>query len=103
MIAAQYEPEFGPIAGGGYENAATHAFVRAYVGRYGCLPREARRSWGSWGGVDYLPAPPARPLPLLDGKPAAAPSLRGSPKPVQTSPRRKIAGDEPIGLSPTNR
>jgi ribonuclease HII len=65
-IAARYEPEFGPIAGGGYENAATHNFVRAYVARYGGLPREARRSWGSWAACDYLPAPPARPLPLFE-------------------------------------
>jgi ribonuclease HII len=45
-IARRYEAEFGPIAGGGYENAATHRFLRAYVDRYGRLPPEARRSWG---------------------------------------------------------
>lgn len=44
-IARRYEPEFGPLAGGGYENAATHRFLRAYVDRYGRLPPEARRSW----------------------------------------------------------
>jgi ribonuclease HII len=53
-IRRRYEPEFGPIGGGGYENARTHAFLRAYVCRYGRLPPEARRSW-SWANVDYLP------------------------------------------------
>jgi ribonuclease HII len=53
-IARRYEPEFGPIAGGGYENAATHAFLRAYFKRYRRLPPEARRSW-SWSTADYLP------------------------------------------------
>jgi len=53
-IARRYEPEFGPIGGGGYENAPTHAFLRAYVSRYGRLPPEARRSW-SWAAADYLP------------------------------------------------
>ena len=55
-IARRYEPEFGVIAGGGYENTATHAFLRAYVKRYRRLPPEARRSWaGSWAAADYLP------------------------------------------------
>ncbi len=53
-IARRYRPEFGVIGGGGYENAATHTFLRAYVERYGRLPPEARRSW-SWAGADYLP------------------------------------------------
>ena len=66
QITAQYEAEFGPIAGGGYENAATHAFLRRFVARYGRLPAEARLSWGSWAVCDYLPKPPAAPLPLFD-------------------------------------
>jgi ribonuclease HII len=45
-IARRYEPEFGPIAGGGYDNAATHRFLEKYVAAYGCLPPEARKSWG---------------------------------------------------------
>jgi ribonuclease HII len=45
-IARRYEPEFGPIAGGGYDNAATHRFLEKYVATYGCLPPEARKSWG---------------------------------------------------------
>jgi ribonuclease HII len=44
-IRARYEPEFGPIAGGGYANAATRKWLRAYVERHGKLPEEARLSW----------------------------------------------------------
>jgi ribonuclease HII len=44
-IRARYEPELGPIAGGGYANAATRRWLRAYVERHGRLPDEARRSW----------------------------------------------------------
>lgn len=45
QIRARYEPDFGPIAGGGYANAATRKFLRAYAERHGCLPDEARRTW----------------------------------------------------------
>jgi ribonuclease HII len=45
-IAARYAPQFGPIAGGGYDNAATRRFLEAFVSTHGCLPPEARRSWG---------------------------------------------------------
>lgn len=44
-IAARYEPEFGPIRGGGYTNERTRSFVRAYFSRHGRLPDEARTSW----------------------------------------------------------
>jgi ribonuclease HII len=44
-IKGRYEPELGPITGGGYANAATRKWVRAYVEKYGQLPEEARRSW----------------------------------------------------------
>ncbi len=44
-IAARYEPQFGPIAGGGYVNACTRAFTDAYRARFGALPPEARTSW----------------------------------------------------------
>ena len=44
-IKARYEAEFGPITGGGYSNAATRRWVRAYCERHGKLPDEARRSW----------------------------------------------------------
>jgi len=33
------------VRGGGYGNAATHRFLRAYAERFGRLPPEARRSW----------------------------------------------------------
>jgi ribonuclease HII len=49
-IAARYAAEFGPVLGGGYVNAATRAFARAYVRRHGVLPPEARHSW-PWQGV----------------------------------------------------
>lgn len=45
QIKRRYEDECGPIAGGGYANAATRRWVRAYVERYGRLPDEARRTW----------------------------------------------------------
>jgi len=45
QIRARYETEFGPIAGGGYANAATRRWLRAYAERHGRLPDEARLSW----------------------------------------------------------
>ena len=45
QIAARYEPQFGPIHGGGYVNACTRAFTSAYRARFGALPPEARSSW----------------------------------------------------------
>ena len=44
-IRLRYEPELGPIAGGGYANAATRKWLRAYVELYGRLPDETRKSW----------------------------------------------------------
>ncbi len=44
-IAARYRGEFGLVGGGGYMNATTRAFLRAYAERYRRLPPEARRSW----------------------------------------------------------
>ena len=44
-IKSRYEAEVGPIAGGGYSNAATRRWVRAYCEKHGKLPDEARRSW----------------------------------------------------------
>jgi ribonuclease HII len=45
QICARYESEFGPITGGGYANAATRRWLRAYAERYGRLPEEARLTW----------------------------------------------------------
>ncbi|MFT3695290.1 MAG: hypothetical protein QM831_19310 [Kofleriaceae bacterium] len=44
-IRARYEPELGPITGGGYSNEHTRRWIRSYCERYGKLPDEARRSW----------------------------------------------------------
>jgi len=44
-IAQRYAPEFGPIRGGGYLNAATYRFLEDYRLRFGGLPPEARKSW----------------------------------------------------------
>ncbi|HVX97667.1 MAG TPA: hypothetical protein VHK47_22330 [Polyangia bacterium] len=62
-IAARYAEEFGPVSGGGYVNAATRAFARAYIRRHGALPPEARHSW-PWQGVRVgkRPQPRARSL-----------------------------------------
>jgi ribonuclease HII len=54
-IARRYQPEFGPLRGGGYVNPLTHAFVAEHVRRHGHLPPEARTSW-PWPG-DPPPAP----------------------------------------------
>jgi ribonuclease HII len=54
IIAARYAAEFGEIRGGGYENDATHAFLKKYVKRHRTLPPEARRSW-PWDDCKYLP------------------------------------------------
>jgi ribonuclease HII len=47
VIAERYAAEFGPVHGGGYLNAATRRFLRAYEDRHGALPPETRRSWGA--------------------------------------------------------
>jgi ribonuclease HII len=44
-IRARYESELGPITGGGYANAATRRWLRAYAERHGRLPDEARLTW----------------------------------------------------------
>jgi ribonuclease HII len=49
-IATKYEPEFGPLRGGGYVNPGTLRFVGEFVKRYGHLPPEARKSW-PWQGL----------------------------------------------------
>jgi ribonuclease HII len=59
-IAERYREEFGELRGGGYVNPATAAFLRAYHGRYGCLPPETRRSW-EWVVLFELATPAGRP------------------------------------------
>ncbi len=51
QIVARYEPQFGPIRGGGYVNARTRAFTDAYQAHFGTLPPEARTSW-PWAKKD---------------------------------------------------
>lgn len=48
-----YEAEYGEVKGGGYVNAATERFLRAYHGRTGRLPPETRLSW-SWDVIREL-------------------------------------------------
>jgi ribonuclease HII len=45
QIRQRYEGELGPIRGGGYANAETRRWLRAYAERYGRLPDETRLSW----------------------------------------------------------
>jgi ribonuclease HII len=99
-ISRRYAPEFGELVtrGGGYTNAATHAFLRAYIRRYRVLPPEARRSWPWDFAADLLPrefdrwhdvpderaqlalfstpssTPPRRPRPAAKRRPAGRPS-----------------------------
>ena len=44
-IATRYAHLFGAVSGGGYANARTRGFLRAYASRFRRLPPEARRSW----------------------------------------------------------
>src|SRR5215475_258868 len=68
QIRARYEPELGPIAGGGYANAATRRWLRAYAQRYGRLPDEARLSWPHPYVEDLIGSvrPPAPQIDLFD-------------------------------------
>lgn len=62
-IRRQYEDELGPIAGGGYANAATRRWLRAYVEKYGKLPPETRLSWPHPYVADLIDV--VRPTPQL--------------------------------------
>lgn len=64
QIRERYEHELGPITGGGYANAATRRWLRAYCERYGRLPDEARLSWPH-PYVEDLIGTVARPTPQL--------------------------------------
>lgn len=72
-IRARYEPELGPITGGGYANAATRKWLRAYVERHGRLPDEARRTWPYPYVADLIgdPRPPGPQIALFDEEPVA--------------------------------
>lgn len=63
-IKKRYEDEVGPITGGGYANAATRKWVRAYVEKYKALPAEARRTWPYPFVADLIEL--VRPSPQLD-------------------------------------
>jgi ribonuclease HII len=65
-ICGRYRDEFGELldgfAGGGYCNATTRRFLRAYCTRYRQLPPEGRRGW-TWDFVADLLPETARVLP----------------------------------------
>jgi ribonuclease HII len=63
-IRKQYEDELGPIAGGGYANAQTRRWVRAYVEKYGRLPPETRLTWPHPYVADLIEV--RRPSPQLE-------------------------------------
>jgi ribonuclease HII len=109
-ICRRYAPEFGDElvgAGGGYCNAGTRAFLRAYIRRYKRLPPEGRRSW-PWDfardllGKRFDPwwdVPDDRPQLSLSldaaddatiNTPASSPSCSSSPAatPAPAAPRR---------------
>ncbi|HSK02421.1 MAG TPA: hypothetical protein VK932_14310 [Kofleriaceae bacterium] len=67
QIRRRYEAELGPITGGGYANAATRRWLRAYCERYGRLPDEVRRSWPHPYVADLIGdvAPPTPQLSLI--------------------------------------
>ncbi|MCY4628474.1 MAG: hypothetical protein OXE58_13045 [Acidobacteria bacterium] len=56
-LLERYEAEYGEVKGGGYVNAATERFLRAYHGRTGRLPPETRMSW-SWDVIRELRGAP---------------------------------------------
>lgn len=70
-IARRYAAEFGDITGGGYVNAATRRFLRAYARKHRRLPPEARRSWPHTALHDILGKrfDPFADLPELDAAP----------------------------------
>lgn len=45
LIQNRYTPEFGRFEGGGYVNATTKNFLRAYATKHRAIPPEARLSW----------------------------------------------------------
>ncbi len=47
VLCDRWRADFGDVAGGGYLNPPTRAFLRAYRERHGDLPPETRRSWST--------------------------------------------------------
>lgn len=47
LLCDGWRADFGEIAGGGYLNPATRAFLRAYRDRFGDFPPATRRSWAT--------------------------------------------------------
>ncbi|HEX8950760.1 MAG TPA: hypothetical protein VF945_02895 [Polyangia bacterium] len=118
-ICRRYAPEFGEElvgAGGGYCNAPTRAFLRAYIKRYKKLPPEARRSWpwefardllGKrfdpwWDVPDDRPqlalaldgvSTPTTASPSCSSSPAAPLAPEASPRAAATAPPRSRARD----------
>jgi ribonuclease HII len=62
-IKKQYEGELGPITGGGYANASTRRWLRAYVEKHGRLPAEVRLTWPHPYVADLIDV--TRPTPQL--------------------------------------
>jgi ribonuclease HII len=97
-ICRRYAPEFGDElvgAGGGYCNAPTRAFLRAYIKRYKKLPPEGRRSWPWEFARDLLgkrfdpwwDVPDDRPQLALDlSTPTSASEPSRSSSPAETAP-----------------
>lgn len=123
-ICRRYAPEFGEElvgAGGGYCNAPTRAFLRAYIKRYKKLPPEARRSWpwdfardllgkrfDPWWDVpddrpqltlalgdagDELSTPATTPSPSCSSSPAEPPAPAARPPHGAAAPTRSRARD----------
>jgi ribonuclease HII len=114
-ICRRYAPEFGDElvgAGGGYCNAPTRTFLRAYIERHRRLPPEARRSW-PWEfardllGVEFDPwwdVPDERPQLSLFSTPTcssssshpSAPAAPPAPEPAPpAASARRRGGDRP--------
>jgi ribonuclease HII len=102
-ICRRYAPEFGDElvgAGGGYCNAPTRAFLRAYIKRYKKLPPEGRRSWPWEFARDLLgkrfdpwwDVPDDRPQLALDlSTPVFEPSCSSSPAETAAAAARPAA------------
>jgi len=98
-ICARYAPEFGDLVdkGGGYTNAATHAFLRAYIKKYKSIPPEARRSWPWDFAGDLLPKSFDRWRDVPDDRPQM--ELFTSPPAPEPNPPRRASTRAPSSTS----